>query len=324
MRKEKIKNPFPYSNDNRRIHTWNYHLQETFGGKVAKVSLNAGFTCPNIDGRKSKGGCTFCSINGSGDFAGNPADDLVRQFNVIRDRYHDKWPDANQFIAYFQAFTNTYAPVEVLREKYEAVLALDGVVGLAIATRADCLEDDVVEYLAELNERTYLWVELGLQTIHDRTAKKINRGHTYQEFLDGVAKLRARNIRVCVHIINGLPGEDIAMMQATAEAMAELDIQGIKIHLLHVLKNTTMAKMHKYGKLEFMEQDEYVNLVVNQLEILPPELIIHRITGDGGHEDLIGPLWSLKKFVVMNEIDKRFIATDSWQGKKYRGGMRDE
>ena len=308
---------FKYAfDDNKRYHTWNYYLRNNFGQKIFKVSINAGFTCPNIDGKVAYGGCTYCSKEGSGDFAGNPKDNLIKQFKDIKEMMHKKWPNA-KYIGYFQAYTNTYAPLEVLKEKYETILEQEDVVGLSISTRPDCLEDDVVEYLGELNKRTNLWVELGLQTIHDSTSKIINRVHDYQTFLDGLAKLIAKNIKVVVHIINGLPGEDYNMMMETAKAVADLKVDGIKIHLLHVIKNTPMEKMLEKGMLQLMDQDDYVNLVCDQLEILPPEMIIHRLTGDGKKEDLVGPLWSLKKWEVLNQIDDTLKLRDSYQGKKY-------
>ena len=308
---------FKYAfDDNKRYHTWNYYLRNNFGQKIFKVSINAGFTCPNIDGKVAYGGCTYCSKEGSGDFAGNPKDDLIKQFANIKEMMHKKWPNA-KYIGYFQAFTNTYAPLDVLKEKYETILAQEDVVGLSISTRPDCLEDDVVEYLAELNERTNLWVELGLQTIHDKTSKIINRGHNYKTFLEGVEKLKAKNIKTVIHIINGLPGEDYNMMMETAKAVADLNVHGIKIHLLHVIKNTPMARMLEKNMMELMTQDDYVNLVCDQLEILPPEMIIHRLTGDGKKEDLVGPLWSLKKWEVLNQIDDTLKARNSYQGIKY-------
>ena len=308
---------FKYAfDDNKRYHTWNYYLRNTFGEKIFKVSINAGFTCPNIDGKVAYGGCTYCSKEGSGDFAGNPKDDLIKQFNEIKEMMLKKWPNA-KYIGYFQAYTNTYAPLEVLKEKYETILAQDDVVGLSISTRPDCLEDDVVEYLAELNERTNLWVELGLQTIHDSTSKIINRGHDYKTFLEGVEKLKAKNIKIVVHIINGLPGEDYNMMMETAKAVADLNVHGIKIHLLHVIKDTPMARMLEKNMMSLMTQEEYVNLVCDQLEILPPEMVIHRLTGDGKKEDLVGPLWSLKKWEVLNAIDDTMKARNSFQGIKY-------
>ncbi len=308
---------FKYAfDDNKRYHTWNYYLRNNFGQKIFKVSINAGFTCPNIDGKVAYGGCTYCSKEGSGDFAGNPKDDLIKQFTNIKEMMHKKWPSA-KYIGYFQAYTNTYAPLDVLKEKYETILAQEDVVGLSISTRPDCLEDDVVEYLAELNERTNLWVELGLQTIHDKTSKIINRGHNYKTFLEGVEKLKAKNIKTVIHIINGLPGEDYNMMMETAKAVADLNVHGIKIHLLHVIKNTPMERMLEKNMMELMTQDDYVNLVCDQLEILPPEMIIHRLTGDGKKEDLVGPLWSLKKWEVLNQIDDTLKARNSYQGIKY-------
>lgn len=308
---------FKYSFDNnKRYHTWNYYLRNTFGEKIFKVSINAGFTCPNIDGKVAYGGCTYCSKEGSGDFAGNPKDDLIKQFNEIKEMMLKKWPNA-KYIGYFQAYTNTYAPLEVLKEKYETILEQDDVVGLSISTRPDCLEDDVVEYLGELNKRTNLWVELGLQTIHDSTSKKINRGHDYKTFLDGVEKLKAKNIKVVVHIINGLPGEDYNMMMETAKAVADLNVHGIKIHLLHIIKDTPMERMLQKGMVDLMSKEDYINLVCDQLEILPPEMVIHRLTGDGKKEDLVGPLWSLKKWEVLNAIDDTMKARNSYQGIKY-------
>lgn len=279
-----------------------------------KVALDGGFDCPNRDGTVAHGGCTFCSAAGSGDFAGNRADDLLTQFNEVRDRMHEKWKDG-KYMAYFQAFTNTHAPVSVLREKYETVLGLDGVVGLSIATRPDCLPDDVVEYLAELHERTYLWVELGLQTVHERTADLINRAHDFDCYVEGVNKLRKHGIRVCSHIINGLPLEDRGMMMETAKAVADLDVQGIKIHLLHLLKGTPMVKQYEKGKLTFLSQEDYVQLVCDQLEILPPEMIIHRITGDGPIELMVGPMWSVNKWEVLNAINGELERRGSYQGK---------
>lgn len=306
-----MNNPFGQA----RFHKLNEAYRREFGEKVFKVPLDGGFTCPNRDGLVSKGGCTFCSDDGSGDFAGNACDPIPVQFAEGTARLHRKWKQA-LYIAYFQAFSNTYAPVERLRELFEPALAEEGVVGLAIATRPDCLPDDVVDYLAELNERTSLTVELGLQTIHDSTAKKINRGHDYKTFLDGLAKLRSRNISVCVHIINGLPGETPDMMLDTAREVAKMDIQGIKIHLLHVLKQTPLARQYELGLLELMDETTYVSLVCDQLEYLPPEIVIHRLTGDGPPDLLIGPTWSRHKMAVLNAINAELERRDSFQGKK--------
>lgn len=299
----------------KRYHTWNYHLRQVFGEKVFKVSLDGGFTCPNRDGKVAIGGCTFCSARGSGDFAGNRRDNILRQFHTIKEQMHTKWPKA-KYIGYFQAFSNTYAPVDELRKLYELILEQEGVVGLSIATRPDCLPDDVVEYLAEVNQRTYLWVELGLQTIHDETAKLVNRGHDFACFVEGVEKLRKHGIRTCAHIIHGLPGETEEMMLQTVQACAQMDLQGIKIHLLHLLKNTPMVKQYEQGLVQFLEKDQYIRLVVDSLELLPPDVVIHRVTGDGPPDLLIGPMWSRKKWEVLNGIDKELKRRNSWQGKK--------
>ncbi|MGI8382982.1 TIGR01212 family radical SAM protein [Robertmurraya sp. P23] len=311
--------PFLYASDNKRYHTWNYHLRQTFGHKVFKVALDGGFDCPNRDGTVAYGGCTFCSAAGSGDFAGNRVDDLTTQFEEIKEKMHSKWKDG-KYMAYFQAYTNTHGPIEELKEKFESVLSQEGVVGISIATRPDCLPDDVVDYLAELNKRTYLWVELGLQTVHERTALLINRAHDYQCYVEGVNKLRKHNIRICSHIINGLPLESYDMMMTTAKEVAKLDVQGIKIHLLHLLKGTPMVKQFEKGMLEFLSFENYVSLVCDQLEILPPEMIVHRITGDGPIDLMIGPMWSVNKWEVLNAIDAELKRRDSWQGKFYHVG----
>jgi radical SAM protein (TIGR01212 family) len=302
----------------KRFHTWNYEMRETFGSKVFKVMLDAGFTCPNRDGSIAAGGCTFCSARGSGDFAGSRRHDLVTQFNDVRDRQHLKWPDA-KYVGYFQAYTNTYAPVETLREYFEEILRQPGVVGLSIATRPDCLPDDVVDYLAELNERTYLWLEMGLQTVHESTSELINRAHDTACFTDAVARLRARNIRVCAHIIYGLPGETNDMMLETGRQTAAMDVQGIKVHLLHLMRKTPMVRQWREGLLRFLDQDEYIKLVVDTLEMLPPEMVVHRLTGDAPRDLLIGPMWSLRKWEVLNAIDAELVRRGSWQGKSWRG-----
>lgn len=307
---------FKYAFDNKRYHTWNYYLRSNFGEKVFKVSINAGFSCPNIDGTVAYGGCTYCSKQGSGDFAGNPNDNLIKQFEDIKEMMHKKWHNA-KYIGYFQAFTNTHAPVNVLKEKYETILNLDDVIGLSISTRPDCLPDDILEYLSELNKKTNLWVELGLQTIHDKTSKVINRGHDYNTFLEGVEKLKKHNIKTVVHIINGLPGEDYDMMMETAKAVADLGVHGIKIHLLHVLKDTPMENMLQKGTFELMEKDDYINLVCDQLEILPPDMVVHRLTGDGKRDEMVGPMWSLKKWEVLNAIDDTMRERNSYQGINY-------
>lgn len=304
-------NPFKFTHTNKRYHTYDHHLKSKFGGKVFKVSLDGGFTCPNRDGSKGVGGCTFCSSHGSGDFTAGANLSVSRQFELVRDRMLKKWPNA-EYIAYFQAFTNTYAPLPRLKELYEAALEQPGVVGLSISTRPDCLNDEIIEYLHDLNKKTFLTVELGLQSIHDSTAERINRCHTYCDFLKGYNSLDG--INRCIHIINGLPGETYEMMMQTAKEVARLHPDYLKIHLLHVLKDTKIACEYLNGEFETMSLDEYVKTVCDQLEIMPPKTVIERVTGDGAKDDLIAPLWSLKKFIVMNEIDKELVRRNTYQG----------
>jgi len=310
-----MENKFKYTLDNKRYHTWNYHLNRLFGEKVFKVALNGGFTCPNIDGTKGYGGCTYC-LSGSGDFAGNPEHSVLEQFEEVKERMHKKWPKA-KYIPYFQANTNTYAPVSVLKEKFEPVLAQDGVVGLSIATRADCLSEDVLDYLADLSKRTYLMVELGLQTIFDETGERINRCHSFDEFLKGYNELKKRGINTCIHLILGLPGETTEMMIESAKCVAKLEPTCVKLHLLHILKGTKIAKEYENGEFETLTLEEYVNTVVDCLEYFSEETVIQRLTGDGGRDTLIAPLWSLKKFVVLNEIDKLMVKRNTYQGIKF-------
>ena len=310
-------NGFIYSDDNKRYHTWNYHLRHKFGCKVMKIALNAGFTCPNIDGSKGYGGCTYCSETGSGDFAGDPNDSIMRQFEEVRHRMHKKWREG-KYMPYFQAHTNTYAPVAVLRERFEYVLRQPNVVGISIATRADCLSDDVVEYLTELHNRTYLIVELGLQSVFDATGEKINRCHTYEEFLYGYNKLKERGINICVHLIDGLPGENKEMMIESARRVGELFPHCVKLHLLHILEGTVLAKEYKEGKITPLTKDEYVDIIVSQLEVIPKEVVIQRLTGDGARETLLAPMWSLKKFEVLNAIDKLMAERNTFQGSKLK------
>lgn len=304
---------FLYSDSNKRYHTLDYFYKHKFGCKVFKVSLNAGFTCPNIDGTLGTRGCIYCSPSGSGEFAGCFKDDLVKQFNDIKAIMNNKW--SGKYIGYFQARTNTYAPVSLLKEKYESILDLDDVVGLSIATRPDSISDECLDYLSDLNKRTFLTVELGLQSIHDSTNKLINRCHTLDCFVDMVNKLRERNINVVVHIINGLPYETKDMMLETVKFINKLDIQGVKIHMLHIVKNTELARMYKEKPIHILSREEYVDIVCDQLELLRPEIVINRITGDPKKEDLIEPSWLLKKFCVLNEIDKELVRRDSYQGK---------
>ncbi|XBG73289.1 TIGR01212 family radical SAM protein [Enterococcus cecorum] len=308
---------FLYAEDqNKRYHSWNYALRQQFGEKIFKVPIDGGFDCPNRDGTVAHGGRTFCSVSGSGDMIVAPEDPLPIQFQKEIDMMHQKWPGVAQYIVYFQNFTNTHAPLAVIKERFEQVVNLPGVVGLSIGTRPDCLPDDVVEYLAELNERLYLWVELGLQTTYEQTGDLINRAHSYQTYLDGVAKLRKHNIRVCTHLINGLPGETYEMMMENVKrTILDSDIQGIKLHLLHLMRNTRMLRDYHEGRLRLLGFKEYVNIICDQLELIPQDIIIHRLTGDAPFESIVGPMWSLKKWEVLNAIDQEMLRRDSYQGK---------
>ena len=239
---------------------------------------------------------------------------LREQFDQIRAMMGKKWADT-KYIPYFQAHTNTYAPLPVLKEKFEEALTFPNVVGLAIATRADCISDEIADYLGELANRTYLEVELGLQSVHDVTGERINRCHSYAEFTAAVTELKKRGIRVCVHLIDGLPGEDRAMMLETVRRVAELPVDAVKLHLLYIIKGTVMGQEYLEGKVRELSMEEYVGIVCDQLELLPPEVVIERITGDGEEATLLAPLWSLKKRRVMNAIDKEMARRNSWQGK---------
>lgn len=301
--------------NNKRYYTLDSFYKEKFGCKIAKVSLNCNFTCPNRDGNKGVGGCIYCSSLRSGEYAGFVEDDVITQFNKVKEVMLNKWKDC-KFIGYFQAGTNTYAEVDVLKEKFEPILKLKDVVGLSIATRPDSITDECLDYLTDLNKRTFLTIELGLQTIHDKTSKLINRCHSLEEFENMVKKLRERKINVVVHIINGLPYETKEMMLETVKYLNNLDIQGIKIHMLHVLKNTKLANMYEEEKFPILTKDEYIDIVVNQLELLRSDIVINRITGDPKVDDLIEPTWLVKKFVVLNDIDKELKRRDTYQGKK--------
>lgn len=306
---------FIYSNSNKRYHTLDYFYKTKFNSKVCKISLNAGFSCPNIDGTVGYGGCIYCSKLGSGEYAGNSTDDLVTQFNSIKEVMIRKWPNS-KFIGYFQAHTNTYAPVNILKEKYELILKQPNVIGLSIATRADAINDECLDYLSELNKKTYLTIELGLQTIHKKTTDIINRCHTLECFESMVKKLRAHHINVVVHIINGLPYETKEMMLDTVKYLNKLDIQGIKIHMLSILKDTKLASIYQKEHFKTLNRDEYINIVCDQLELLRPEIVIHRITGDPKVSDLIEPNWLCKKVSILNDIDKELVRRNSFQGCK--------
>ena len=310
------RNPFAYTDSNKRYYTYDYYLRRTFGGKCAKIPLDAGFTCPNIDGRCGTGGCIYCSGRGSGDFAKEASVPLRRQYDLMRRELSSKW-DTERCIPYFQAHTNTYAPVSVLREKFEEVLTYPGVVAMNVATRADCLPQDVVAYLRDVSERTTLTVELGLQSCHDDTAERINRGHTWAQFLSGYERLGEQAPRVlrCVHLIFGLPGEDDDRMLETVRRVAALRPDQVKIHLLHALRGTVLGAMYERGEYEPLSRERYIALVARALTLLPPETVIGRLTGDGMADALLAPEWSRRKVSVLNDIDKVLLENDWYQGR---------
>lgn len=301
--------------DNKRYYTLNCFYKNKFNSKICKISLNANFSCPNKDGTVGFGGCIFCSKLGSGDFAGDVCLDLVSQFEQVKGVMSKKWPDA-KYIGYFQANTNTYADVNTLKRYYETILELDNVVGLSVATRPDAISDNVLDYLTELSKKTYLTVELGLQSIYDKTLKYINRGHDLECFVECFNKLKKCNINVVVHIINGLPYETSDMMVETAKFLNELGVEGIKIHMLHILKNTKLADLYDSENFHILSKEEYIDIVIRQLEYLDENVVIHRITGDPCVDDLIEPKWLVKKFCVLNDIDKEMARRNTYQGIK--------
>ena len=300
----------------KRYHTLNYFLREKFGEKVFKISLDGGFSCPNRDGKISSGGCTFCGANGAGDFAGDRCLSITKQFNDVREMMSHKWK-SGKYIAYFQAYTNTYGPVEDLRKKYEEAISQDGVVALAIATRPDCLDEEVLDLIEEISKKLYVWVELGLQTSSDDSAKRINRGYLLNVYDEAVKKLKMRNIDTVTHVIFGLPGESREDMLNSIDYVVKSGVWGIKIHLLHLMKNTKLVEEYEAGTLKFLSQEEYIDLVTTSVSRLPEEMVIHRLTGDAPRDELIGPMWSLKKWEVLNAMDKAFEENKLYQGKNF-------
>ena len=301
----------------KRFYSLNEYCKQTFGGKVYRLSLNGGMTCPNRDGSLSYGGCTFCSEGGSGDFAANYQVSISAQIAEAKTRIQQK-TNCNKFIAYFQAYTNTYAPISHLRRIYtEAILESD-VVALSIGTRCDCLSNEVLDLLEELSKRKPIWIELGLQTIHNTTHQVLNTHTTVEQFHTAVAKLHAHGIPIIAHVILGLPNETKEMMKETIYHLAKLPVSGIKLQLLHVLKGTSLADSYEKEPFSLFELEEYCDFIVDCIESLPPDMVIHRITGDGPRKLLIAPLWSTDKKRVLNTIEKRFKERDTWQGKLFR------
>lgn len=308
------KHLFEYSNDNKRYYTYSYYLKQTYQQKVFRIPLDAGFTCPNRDGHSAYGGCSFCSIDGSGDsILGNNLEEQIENgFHTMR----NKWPEGLA-LAYFQAYTNTYAPLPVLKQLYDPFITDNRFVGIVIATRADCLDDDTIDYLSQLNQIKPVWIEIGLQSVHETTTRYINRGHNTQIVNEVVHKLKEKNLLVCLHIINGLPYETKEMMIETIKYCAQLKINGIKIHMYHLIKNTLEAYRYSKKPYPILSRDEYVDIVVDQLGYLHKECVVMRLTGDGLIDNLIEPQWTTNKTIVLNEIDKKMKRENRIQGDKY-------
>ena len=303
----------------KRYNTLNDYYRQIFGEKIFKVPIDAGFDCPNRDGTVAHGGCTFCTVSGSGDAIVAPDAPIRDQFYKEIDFLHRKWPDVKKYLVYFQNFTNTHDTVDVIRERYEQAINEPGVVGINIGTRPDCLPDETIAYIAALSERMHVTVELGLQTTYDETSKIINRAHTYDLYVETVKRLRqlAPKVEIVSHLINGLPGETHDMMiENVRRCVTDNEIDGIKLHLLHLMTSTKMQRDYHEGRLKLLGMEEYVNIICDQLEIIPKNIIIHRITGDAPRDMLIGPMWSLKKWEVLNAIDQEMERRGSYQGCK--------
>lgn len=284
-------------------YSLNKYLRERFGCKVYKISLNGGFTCPNRDGTLGTRGCIFCSAGGSGDFAESPELSITQQIEKGKERVKNKIK-SGKYIAYFQAFTNTYAPVEMLRKKFSEAIKHPDIVMLSVATRPDCLPEEVIELLKELNEIKPVCVELGLQTIHEKSAEYIRRGYKLECYDDAVKRLKAAGIEVVCHIILGLPGETKSDMLQSVDYACKSGIDGIKLQLLHVLRGTDLAKDYEEGKFNVLTMDEYLDILKSCLEIIPKNIVIHRLTGDGAKKDLIAPMWSADKKRVLNAVSR--------------------
>ena len=301
----------------KRYNTFSAELKRVFGCKVQRISVDAGFTCPNRDGLLDTNGCVFCGGHGSGSYGIRRELDIAAQLEdgkeVMRRKYR-----AAQFIAYFQAYSNTYASVEQLRALFGAALAVPEIAGIIIATRPDCLPDEILEYLEELSRRTYLWLEIGLQSIHDKSLLRINRRHDHACSVAAVGRAREHSLRVCAHVILGLPGETREEMLEMAGELNRLGVDGVKLHLLHVMKDTELAEMYLRGEVKVMDRDGYAGLVCDFLELLHPRILIHRLTGDGGRDSLIAPLWSLKKFEILNLIDAEMECRGTRQGSRFK------
>lgn len=299
----------------KRYHTLNYELKKIFGEKAIKLSIDGNFTCPNRDGTIGENGCIFCSERGSGDFTSDKNKSITEQIEEQKQIMSTKWI-SNTYIAYFQNYTNTYDTVENLRIKFYEALSCPNIRGIAIATRPDCINEEIADLLSEFNSKTFLWIELGLQTIHEKTAEFLRRGYKLSQFNNAVKLLKEKDIKIVTHLIIGLPGETKIQVLESIKYISNLYIWGIKLHMLHIIKNTDLETYYQKNKFKILSQDEYVNIVCDSLELLNPDIVIHRVTGDGKKSDLIEPLWSLNKLKVLSDIDKELKYRQSFQGKK--------
>lgn len=311
-----MENKFKYSFNEKRYHTFNYYLKSKYNCKVSKVILDAGFTCPNRDGSKGIGGCIFCSDLGSGDSNIDLGDSILKQYNANKAIMDNKWPNS-LYIPYFQSFSNTYGPLSKIKAMLEPFLHMDEVCEIAIATRCDCLADETIEYLNDICKYKQIWLELGLQTSNDITGEYINRKYTFSDFKNAISKLENTNIKTCVHIINGLPNETTIDMLKTVQDIKNLKFDAIKIHMLHIIKNTKLSSIYNETPFNILSREEYIELVVKQLELLRPEVVVQRLTGDPIKDDLIAPTWTLNKTTILNDIDKLMRKLDTYQGNKY-------
>lgn len=302
--------------NDKKYHTFNYEMKEIFGEKAIKLSIDGDFTCPNRDGKISYNGCIFCSERGSGDFTSDKTKTISQQIEEQKEIMSKKWK-SKTYIAYFQNYTNTYDTVENLRIKFSSALNCRNICGLAIATRPDCVDKSVVDLLKDLNSKTFLWVELGLQTIHDKTSQFLRRGYNLDTFNKTVKILQENNIRVVPHLILGLPNENKNMMIESAKHISNLGVWGVKFHMLHILKNTDLHNFYFNNPFKILSLDEYVDIVCDCLESINSNIIVHRITGDGKKADLIEPIWTLNKLYVLSQIDKEMKKRDTFQGKNY-------
>ena len=311
-----MNNNFKYTFNEKRYHTFNYYLKTKYNCKVSKVILDAGFTCPNRDGSKGYGGCIFCSEKGSGDSNIALQESLIKQYEENKIVMDNKWPNG-LYIPYFQSFSNTYGPLEKIKNMLEPFIHMDEVCEISIATRCDCLENDVIEYLNLLTDIKPIWLELGLQTSNDKTGEYLNRGYNFSDFKDALDRLSKTNIKVCIHVLNGLPHETIDDMLNTVKDIKDLKFDAIKIHMLHVLKNTVLGKQYINEPFNIISREEYIELVVKQLELLRPEVVVERLTGDPIKQDLLAPDWVLNKTTILNDIDKLMRKLDTYQGSEY-------